>query len=177
MNSQMKGMCFQVGDAVTAYQIIARPRWNEASLGDWLFEDLEPDSKYAAGDFRNKGYNIIVAGSNFGCGGKSNDYPVLTLKDAGIDLVIASSFNRIFYRNAINLGLPVVICPDILTSCATGDMLECNLGKGVVTNLTNDAIIHTTPLSSLALDILSAGSLLKYYEARASTPEKLFISQ
>ena len=177
MNDPIRGRCFRVGDGVTAYQIIARARWTEPHLGDWLFEDLEPDAPRPAGDFRQKGYSVILAGSNFGCGGKSNDYPVLTLKDAGVDLVIAASFNRIFYRNAINLGLPVVICPGILSLGDTGHEVMCDLAGGRVTDLATGASAATTPLSALALDILRAGDLLSYYKALAGSPERLFASK
>ena len=182
MNVQIKGRCFQVGDGVTAYQIISQARWNaagsdETKLGDWLFEKLEAGAENKAGAFRAMGYNIVVAGGNFGCGGKSNDYPVLALKGAGVGLVIARSFNRIFYRNAINLGLPVALCPNILSLCSTGDTLECDLGMGTVKNSSNGLSLDTTPLSALALDILGAGSLLDYYIAMRDKPELLFVSK
>lgn len=182
MSVLIKGKCFQVGDGVTAYQIIAQSRWSPVGsdltrLGDWLFENLESVASSEDGAFRSMGYNIVAAGENFGCGGKSNDYPVAALKDAGVELVIARSFNRIFYRNAINLGLPVVLCPNILSLCAAGDTLECDLSRGTVNNSSKGVSLDTTPLSTLALEILGAGGLIDYYIARRSKPESLFISK
>jgi len=177
MNAQIKGRCFKVGDEVTANQIISQARWPEARLGDWLFENLVSGAGDKAGAFRTMGCNIVVAGGNFGCGGKSNDYAVLALKDAGVDLVIAQSFNRIFYRLAIDLGLPVVLCPNIPSFCSAGDTLECDLLMGTVKKPSNGSLLYTMPLSALALDILSAGSLIDYYKAMCDKPELLFISK
>ena len=182
MNAQIKGKCFQVGKGITAYRIIPQVRWkeagaDEAKLGDWLFEKEAPGAEDKAGAFRGMGYNIVVAGGNFGCGGKSNDHPVLALKGAGVELVIAESFNRIFFRNAINLGLPVTLCPGVLSLCSSGDTLECDLGEGTVKNLSNGSSLDTKPLSALAMDILGAGSLLDYYKAMRDKPELLFVSK
>lgn len=182
MNAQIRGNCFQVGSQISAYQIVPQARWkaigaDEEKLGDWLFEDQTPEAKDKCGAFRGWGYNIVVAGGNFGCGGKSNDHPVLALKGGGVELVIAESFNRIFFRNAINLGLSVMICPDISTLCATGDAIECDLSEGIVKNITNGKTLNATPLSPMAMDILSAGGLLNYYNSLRDRPELLFVSK
>jgi 3-isopropylmalate/(R)-2-methylmalate dehydratase small subunit len=181
MNSLIEGKCFRVDNGITAYQIISQARWtaagtDEAKLGDWVFETLAQGAAGKVGAFRAMGYKIVVAGSNFGCGGKSNDHPVLALKGAGVDLVIAESFSRIFFRNAINLGLPVTLCPGILSICATDDAVECDLLKGVVKDLSKDISLEAVPLSTLALDILGAGSLLGYFGEMRDTPERLFVS-
>lgn len=177
MNAQIKGPCFRVGDGVSSLQIIAQARWPEPRLGDWLFEKLIPGAENKAGAYRETGCSIVVAGENFGCGGKSNDYAVLALRDAGVELVIAESFNRIFYRLAIDLGLPVVICPNILSFCTAGDTVECDLFKGTVKRTSDGALQDTTPLSALALDILCAGSLTDYYQTMRNQPERLFQSK
>lgn len=181
MNSLIKGKCFRVGNGITAYQIVSQARWtsigtDEAKLGDWVFEKLVQGGEDNPGAFRAMGCNIVVAGANFGCGGKSNDHPVLALKGAGVDLIIAESFSRLFFRNAINLGLPVLPCRGILEFCSTGDIIVCEIANGVVKNLSNGKSLGTKPLSELALDILGAGSLLDYYRKMHNTPELLFAS-
>jgi 3-isopropylmalate/(R)-2-methylmalate dehydratase small subunit len=182
MNSLIRGKCFRVENGITAYQIISQVRWtaagmDEAKLGDWAFEKLAQGAGDKAGAFRTMGYKIVAAGSNFGCGGKSNDHPVLALKGAGVDLIIAESFSRIFFRNAINLGLPVTLCPGISSLCATDDDIACDLQNGLVKNLSSGASLETVPLSTLALDILGAGSLLGYVCQMRDTPELLFASK
>lgn len=177
MKAQIRGTCFKTGSGVTALQIISQPRWSEKRPGDWLFEDLLPDVTGRAGAFRALGCSIVAAGENFGCGGKSNDYGVLALKDAGVELVIAQSFNRIFYRLAIDLGLPVVICPNILSFCEDGEELEYDLFLGTVKKSSGGPALDTIPLSQLALDILSAGGLTDYYKSVCKSPELLFHSK
>ncbi|MDR3280081.1 MAG: hypothetical protein LBT23_06185 [Synergistaceae bacterium] len=182
MNSLIGGKCFWVGNGITAYQIISQARWtaagtDETELGNWAFEKLAQGAADKIGAFRAMGYKIVVAGSNFGCGGKSNDHPVLALKGAGIGLIIAESFSRIFFRNAINLGLPVTLCPGISSLCSTDDAVECDLRNGLVKNISSGASLETVSLSTLALDILGAGSLLGYCSKMRGTPELLFASK
>lgn len=177
MKTQIQGNCFKTGSGVTALQIIPQARWPEETPGDWLFEELLPGAASQAGAFRRLSCSIVAAGENFGCGGKSNDYSVLALKDAGVELVIAQSFNRIFYRLAIDLGLPVVVCPEILSLCGDGGALECDLLQGTVKAASGGPVLNTVPLSRLALDILSAGGLLEYYKSMHKCPDLLFHSK
>lgn len=174
MKVQIKGRCYQVGDEVTANQIISQPRWSEACPGDWLFENLIPGAEKKAGAFRASGCSIVAAGRNFGCGGKSNDYTVLALKNADVELVIAEEFNRIFYRLAIDLGLTVVTCPGISSFCFAGDTLLCDLSEGTVTREEDGAQLKIKPPSALAFDILSAGGLLSYYKTMRDQGKTLF---
>ncbi|MCX7994968.1 MAG: 3-isopropylmalate dehydratase small subunit [candidate division WOR-3 bacterium] len=115
--------------------------------------------------------DIIVAGKNFGCG-SSREQAATCLKYFGISVVIAESFARIFYRNAINLGLPILIAPGITKRVEHGDMLEVDLEKGIVKNLRTNDEIKTIPLPSFILEILSEGGLVPYLRKKLGSGEK-----
>ncbi|HLK49738.1 MAG TPA: 3-isopropylmalate dehydratase [Bryobacteraceae bacterium] len=112
----------------------------------------------AAGDF-------VVAGKNFGCG-SSREQAAAALKFAGVGAVIAGSFGRIFFRNAINLGLPVVIAPEARAGCAVGDQLEIDLGAGEIRNLTGNRSILAAALDRKCVELLAAGGLIPYLKAK-----------
>ncbi len=125
-----------------------------ASLAKHVLEDLDPEfsTKVKAGD-------ILVAGDNFGCGSSREQAP-LALKTAGVSLVIARYFARIFFRNAINIGLPVMEIPD--HNIQAGDHLEVDLAKSQVKHLASGAIYQANPLPQVMLDILQEGGLVPY---------------
>lgn len=111
MNTVFSGKTYVTGDNTTAYKISYNTRWKECgtnaeALGQWLFEPIISTVEGVPNGFKSMGYEVVVSGVDFGGGFKSNDHPVLTLKGAGIKLLIAEKFNRIFFRNAINLGWP-----------------------------------------------------------------------
>jgi len=124
-------------------------------LAKHVMEDLDPDfyQKISPGDF-------IVAGSNFGCGSSREQAP-LAIKYAKISAVLAHSFARIFYRNAINTGLPVVECDT--TNIAAGDELEVDLTKGEITNRTKGIVIPVKPLPPVMIKILNDGGLAAHF--------------
>lgn len=124
-------------------------------LAKHVMEDLDPDfyNKISAGDF-------IVAGSNFGCGSSREQAP-LAIKYANISAVIAKSFARIFYRNAINTGLPVVECDT--DGIETGDELEVDLAAGIVINKTKGETIKARPLPPVMIKILNDGGLASHF--------------
>ncbi|MDR2966542.1 MAG: 3-isopropylmalate dehydratase small subunit [Methanobacteriaceae archaeon] len=103
--------------------------------------------------------DIILADYNFGCGSSREQAP-LAIKTAGIDLIIAKSFARIFYRNAINIGLPVVIA-DI--EAEEGDILDINLEKGIITNEISGKSFKIQPFNDFMLNILQNDGLVKHY--------------
>ena len=117
-------------------------------------EDIDPDftDRVQPGDF-------IVAGINFGCGSSREQAP-LVIKHAGVSAVLARSFARIFFRNAINKGLPVVECDT--SGIQAGDELEIDLETGKVTNLTRDETLEVTPLPGVMMEILQQGGLADY---------------
>ena len=128
---------------------------NEAELAKYAMEDLDPTfvKKLTPGDF-------IVAGSDFGCG-SSREHAVWTLRGAGVAGVIAGSFARIFYRNAVNNGFPVVECPGIADEVSEGDVLDVDLTGGLIRNVTSGKEFRFTPLPDFALKIREAGGLLQ----------------
>lgn len=101
---------------------------------------------------------IVVAGRNFGCG-SSREHAPIALLNMGASAVIAESFARIFYRNAINLGLPLVVCPGIAEAFQTGDVLELDLLQAAVTRLCDGTMLQGEPLGGFAMTILEAGGI------------------
>ena len=109
---------------------------------------------------RVKPGDIIVATSNFGCGSSREHAPV-AIKASGISCVIAVSFARIFFRNALNIGLPVLECAEAAQDSETGDVLEVDLSSGDINNLTKSKSYHASPYPEFLLDIISAGGLIE----------------
>ena len=124
-------------------------------LGQHAMEPLDPDFPKKA-----KGA-ILVAGRAFGMG-SSREQAAIALKGAGVLAVVAESFARIFYRNAVNVGLPVLQVPGVKNKVREGDELEVDLLNGTLTNLTTGETIQAKPLRGLPLEILKAGGLLSY---------------
>lgn len=102
--------------------------------------------------------DIIVAGRNFGCG-SSREHAAISLINAKVSAVVAESFGRIFYRNAINLGLSVLVCPDITKKINNGDILEVNFLEGYVQNKTNGEVIQGEKISDYIRDIIDSGGI------------------
>jgi 3-isopropylmalate/(R)-2-methylmalate dehydratase small subunit len=123
-------------------------------------EDLDPAFAKAIrpGDY-------IVAGRNFGCG-SSREHAPIAIKAAGAACVVAESFARIFYRNAINIGLPILECPEAAREAASGDELEVDLAAGLVRNLTKGTERAAKPFPPFMRAIIEAGGLLEYHKER-----------
>jgi len=132
-------------------------------LGKHALENLLPEfpSRVREGD-------VLIAGKNFGCGSSREQAP-LALKGAGVGAVIAESFARIFFRNAVNQGLPVMICRGVRAHFSTGEEVEYDLGRGVVRNLTRGVELRAEPLPDFMLSILRAGGLIPYLKAKKSS--------
>jgi len=128
--------------------------------GEHLFELAFPEIRAALqpGDF-------IVAGKNFGCG-SSREQAAAALKVAGAAAVIAGGFARIFFRNAINLGLGAVVCADAAAQCRLGDELEIDLVRGEIRNLTQNRTLAAAPLDPRAAELLAAGGLTAYLKQK-----------
>jgi len=105
--------------------------------------------------------DIIVGGDNFGCG-SSREHAPLAIKGAGISCVIANSFARIFYRNAINIGLPILECPEAVAATEQGDQLTVDLTAGTIENERTGKTYHTSPLPDFIMEIVAAGGLVPY---------------
>lgn len=126
-------------------------------LAAHVLEDLDPTFRH-----KMKKGDWLVAGKNFGCGSSREQAP-LALKHAGVSGVLAQSFARIFYRNAVNIGLPLVICDTTLIN--NGDWLQVDLTKGEIL-LNVNAVLPCAKLPSIMQDILSAGGLVPFLKER-----------
>ncbi|MBE6026926.1 MAG: 3-isopropylmalate dehydratase small subunit [Clostridiales bacterium] len=123
-------------------------------LASHCMEDIDKDfiNKVQQGD-------IMVAGDNFGCG-SSREHAPIAIKAAGIDCVIANTFARIFYRNAINIGLPIMECPEASEKIEAGDEVEVDFDSGVIKNLTKGEEYKAHPFPESIQKIIKAGGLL-----------------
>lgn len=128
--------------------------FNPQDLADHVMEAEDPEfaSKVSEGD-------IILAGWNFGCGSSREQAPV-AIKTAGVSVVIAKSFARIFYRNAINIGLPVITAD---VDADEGDILEINFEEGIIKNVTKETTFKIKAFDSTMLNILENGGLVEQY--------------
>ncbi len=102
--------------------------------------------------------DLIVASTNFGCG-SSREHAAVTLKAAGVGAILADSFGRIFYRNAINLGVPLIVCPGVSQKFKRGDRLKLDMETGCVTNETSGETLQAQPLSDYVMNILASGGI------------------
>ena len=123
-------------------------------------EDADP--QFAA---RVQRGDLIVADSNFGCG-SSREVAPISIKAAGVSAVIARSFARIFFRNAINIGLPILECPAAVDGIEAGDEVEAEPAAGVIRNLTRGTVFQAVPYPEFLQRIIQRGGLLAYVEER-----------
>jgi 3-isopropylmalate/(R)-2-methylmalate dehydratase small subunit len=133
---------------------------DEKELAKHCLEDL--DVKFIK---KVKPGDVIVAGENFGCG-SSREHAVWAIRGAGVQTVIAKSFARIFYRNAINCGFYLIESPEALEKINDGDKLEIDYKTGLIKNKTTGADINFKPLPSFALEIIEAGGLLDHIKKK-----------
>lgn len=133
------------------YLVINDPR----ELATHLFEGIRPEM---AAIVRSGDY--VVAGDNFGCG-SSREHAPLALKGAGVSAVVARSFARIFFRNAINIGLPLFICSET-DKILDGSSIEIDMAGGVIHNISRNESYKTTPLPDFLREIVDAGGLVEY---------------
>ena len=154
---------YRYGDNVDTDVIIPARYLNapdEKSLASHCMEDI--DAQFAGtvepGD-------IVVAGANFGCG-SSREHAPLALKACGVKCVIAASFARIFYRNAINIGFPILECPEAAAAIQAGDTVAVAFGTGVITDETLGKTFQAAPFPAFIEEIIEGGGLLKSLKAR-----------
>jgi 3-isopropylmalate/(R)-2-methylmalate dehydratase small subunit len=156
----LTGRAFKFGDGISTDHIIpgkyAYLRSNLPELAKHVMEDADPTftTRVKPGDF-------IVGGNNFGLG-SSREHAPLVIKMAGVKAILAKSVARIFFRNAINLGLPVLICNT--DDIADGDILEVDLKAGIITDKTNSKRLTFGKIPEVMLRILDEGGLLPYIE-------------
>ena len=153
-----QGTVHRFGDNIDT-DVIIPARYLNTSLPSELavhcMEDIDAAfaSRVQAGD-------LIVAGRNFGCG-SSREHAPIAIRESGVACVIAKSFARIFYRNAINIGLPILECPDAAADVSNGDDLSVDFETGVIRNLTTGKEYRAEPFPPFIQNIIASGGLLR----------------
>ncbi len=159
----IEGRAWKFGDNIDTDLIIPARflnRTDKDELAKGCFCDLRPSFSKQV----KKG-DIIVAGENFGCGSSREHAPV-SIKATGISLIIAKSFARIFYRNAFNIGLPLLECREAADDVDEGDILRVDLRRGEIRNLTKGKNYFAIPIPDFMMEIIEAGGLLNYVKKK-----------
>lgn len=154
---------YKYGDNVDTDVIIPARYLNapdEKSLASHCMEGIDAQfaSTVEAGD-------IVMGGGNFGCG-SSREHAPLAIKACGVKCVIARSFARIFYRNAINIGFPILECPEAVDGISAGDQVSVDFGTGMILDETTGASFQAAPFPAFVNGIIEHGGLLKSLKAR-----------
>ena len=154
-----QGSVFKYGDNVDTDVIIPARYLNSSDpkeLAQHCMEDIDKDfvNNVKQGD-------IIVADKNFGCG-SSREHAPIAIKAAGVSCVIAETFARIFYRNSINIGLPILECPEAAKAIKAGDEVEVDFDNGVITDKTTGASFKAQPFPPFMQEIIKAEGLINY---------------
>lgn len=154
---EARGSVFKYGDNIDT-DVIIPARYlntpNAKELAAHCMEDIDPEfvNKVKEGD-------IIVGGANFGCG-SSREHAPLAIKTAGVSCVIAATFARIFYRNSINIGLPILECPAASAAIQAGDKVKVDFDTGVITDETTGETFQAQPFPPFIQNIIKAGGLM-----------------
>ena len=155
----VKGRVFKYGDNVDT-DVIIPARYlaiqDKAELATHAMEDIDKD--FVKNVKKN---DIIVAEKNFGCG-SSREHAPLVIKEAGVGCVIAETFARIFYRNAINIGLPIIECPEAAKAIAAGDEVEVDFDSGLITDVTKNKTFQGQAFPEFMQKIIAANGLVGY---------------
>jgi len=164
--SVLRGRVWKYGDNVDTDAIVPARHLNvstPAELALHCMEDWDADfaSQVQAGD-------VMVGGANFGCG-SSREHAPLALKGAGISCVVAESFARIFYRNSINIGLPILECPEAVAGTEAGQVLEVDLSRGTVKNVNTGQVFQAGAYPDFLMAIINAGGLIPYTRKKLGT--------
>ena len=150
---------WMLGDNVNT-DVIIPGRYNvttdRAQLARYCLCEVLPEfvQQVQAGD-------VVMAGHNFGCG-SSREHAPAALQACGVQVIIARSFARIFYRNAVNIGLPVLVCEEAVLSSAGGQQVEEDLSTGTIHNVTTDQTFQAEPLNPFVARIVAAGGIIEY---------------
>ncbi len=157
------GTVHKYGDHIDTDAIIAARYLNTTDpdeLAQHCMQDIDPEfvSRVKRGD-------VIVAGRNFGCG-SSREHAPIAIKAAGVSAVIAASFARIFYRNALNIGLPIIECPECVERVNAGDKVTVDTDEGTITDHTTGETFRFAPLSGIAAELVAAGGLVELTKAK-----------
>lgn len=162
METKLRGKAWVYGDNVDT-DVIIPARYlvtsDAGALASHCMEDI--DAVFAKDVLKG---DMIIAGNNFGCG-SSREHAPISIKGAGVSCVIAVSFARIFYRNAINIGLPILESPDAVR-ISKGDTVEVDLANGSIKNITKDEIYQAKPFPEFLRNLIGLGGLVPYVRAR-----------
>ena len=156
---QAKGTVFKYGDNVDT-DVIIPARYlaiaDKKELAEHCMEDIDKDfvKNVKPGD-------IMVANKNFGCG-SSREHAPMVIKESGISCVIAETFARIFYRNAINIGLPIIECPEAAVAINAGDEVKVDFDSGVITNVTTGESFQGQAFPPFMQNLIACGGLVNY---------------
>ncbi len=166
MSEKIKGKVHKYGDNIDTDVIIPARHCvsiEEEDLAAHCLEDLDQEfvDKVAKGD-------VLMAGNNFGCGSSRENAPI-AIKGAGVGCVVAKYFARIFYRNSINIGLPILECPEAVDGTDAGDILEVDLKSGTIHNKTKDQSFQAAPFPETMQEIIQAGGMVNYVKNRISS--------
>lgn len=159
----MKGKCWKFGNNINTDEIIPARYLNTTDtkeLASHCMEDSDPDFMKKA-----KPNDVIVAGENFGCG-SSREHAPIAIKAAGMSCVVAKSFARIFFRNAINIGLPIFECPEAVEQIKEGDEIEVNLATGEILNNTSKKRFKLEPFPQEMQEIIKSGGLMNFVKRK-----------
>ncbi|MCH8010274.1 MAG: 3-isopropylmalate dehydratase small subunit [Chloroflexi bacterium] len=159
----MSGKAHKYGDHIDTDQIIPAQYLVTTVPKELALHCMEtPDPDFVK---RVKDGDVIIAGINFGCG-SSREHAPIAITGAGVSCVIAKSFARIFFRNAINLGLPVLESPEAADAIEQGDEIDVDLAKGTIRNLTTEQVFKAKPFEPFMMEIIEAGGLVEYTKRR-----------
>lgn len=159
------GKVFKYGDNIDTDVIIPARYLNISDMKELSSHCMEDIDKNFIKNVK-KG-DIIVANKNFGCG-SSREHAPIVIKESGISCVIASTFARIFYRNAINIGLPILECEEAATNIESGDKIEIDFNTGIIKNITKNEEYRAEPFPEFMQNIISNGGLIKSIEKKNS---------
>ena len=158
-----KGHVFKYGDNIDT-DVIIPARYLNSTSGEELARHCMEDIDKSFISKVNKG-DIIVAGKNFGCG-SSREHAPLAIKCAGVSCVIAKTYARIFYRNAINIGLPIIESDEAADSIKAGDEVEVDFDSGTIKDITTGESFKGQPFPEFMQNIISAGGLVAYVNSK-----------
>jgi 3-isopropylmalate/(R)-2-methylmalate dehydratase small subunit len=164
----IEGRVWKYGDHVDTDAIIPARFLNVSKAEELACHCMEDiDASFADGVVWG---DVIVAGENFGCG-SSREHAPLAIRGAGVACVVAKSYARIFYRNAINIGLPILQCPEAVEETEAGDRLNIDLLAGTITNQRTGHTFHTVPFPPFVMEIIEAGGLVPHARRRMTSDE------
>ncbi|MFN2364597.1 MAG: 3-isopropylmalate dehydratase small subunit [Halarsenatibacteraceae bacterium] len=160
---KLEGNAWKYGDDIDTDVIIPARYLNTSDpdeLAKHCLEDLDEEftEKMTEGD-------MIVAGNNFGCG-SSREHAPLAIKTAGVSCIIANSFARIFYRNSINIGLPILESEDAVSSISEGDRISVDLDQGLIKNLSSGEEFQAKPFPKFMQELIASGGLINYLQEK-----------